>query len=162
MKLRCTFAPSTVLNTAIQKTSSSLSVLFLLSPVSFLLFVTPTVGVGKSRCFQLCGNNKRDKKEDTRSFYFPISEEGSRRREHYDCNFLSPLSVNNVYFPPVISFFFLREERLCPGNLITRQIGAHECVRTVFPRPSVFLFNESRENLCVMKFHGLQRMSNEN
>lgn len=54
-----------------RKLRQFLSVLFLSLVCRSPTPLTPIVEVGRSRSFQLCENNKRDKKEDTRSFYFP-------------------------------------------------------------------------------------------
>lgn len=142
MKLRCTFAPSTVLNTAIQKTSSVPILSFLLSsvfpPRSSWRLSSKWARVGAFNYVEIIkGTRKRIQSPST----FRYRRTGSPSCERHGCNFLSPLSVNNVYFLPVVSFFFLwEEERLCPGNLITRHIGAHERVSCFFlARSSFFL-----------------------
>lgn len=53
----------------------------ILSIFFFALVATPIAGVASARAggFQLRENNKRDKREDTKSFEFPISGEGAKR-----------------------------------------------------------------------------------
>lgn len=177
IKLRCTFAPSTALNATIQKTLSVLFGAFLpsrpsFSLPSFSLLNTPIQVGTHSRSFQLRGNNKRDKKGDTRSF--GVSDIGGtrQRRGRISTTVVTfsacarELSVNNVYFPlPSCCFLFLPAGGKAP---LSRKFNyaPHRRARacgSCFSSSSVFLFhNKSRENLYAAKFHSLRRRLNGN
>jgi hypothetical protein len=105
--------------------------------------------------FQLRGNNKRDGKEDTRSFR--VSDIGRQAKRES----ASPASATTVTFSRavigkqrlfparvlLVSVFLLRwEASLCPGYLITRCIGARERMVAAPPaRQSSFLIMNPTE-----------------
>lgn len=152
MKLRCTFAPSTVLNVAIQKTLVLFRSFLLLSVVCLPFPIPrrsprqlrlPSRNEQRSRSFQLRGNNKRETRKRMRgpfSFRYSGGTEEREGRESVVVNFLSPLSVNNVYFLPVVSFFFLRRAE---ASLFRKfNYAPHRCARACggcfSARPSSF------------------------